>query len=511
MGDKTDSHAAPLRGPALGLAAFAIALGNFLVVLDTTIVNVSVPTISGSLGVSTSQGTWAITAYAVAAAITVPLTGWLTRRFGAQRVFILCYVGFGALSLLCGISQSLGMLVICRVLLGLCGGPLMPLAQTLLLRIFSKERAATASVIWAMTTTSGPIVGPILGGTLCDGPGWQWIFFVVVPFALIGSAVVWWFMRGQRDPTEPATLDGVGLGLLIIWVGTLQILLDQGRDLDWFASAEIDILATISAIGFFAFLIWVLTDENPIVDLRIFRHFGFTALCINYSIAYGAFFASLVLLPLWLQENMDYTATWAGYATGIMGILAVLWAPVTGKLIKRFDPRLILFLGVGGFGLISLWRAFFTPEITFGQMAWPTFLSGMCMVMFLIPATGLILASVSNAETANAAGLSNFLRTLAGAFATSLVETSWSNAGRSNQTELAGAMTNGLDSLNGMIAAGMPHDAAVFRLAGLVQGQSVMLATTHLFAIIGAIFLVAAALVWVTPKPKGPIEATAAH
>src|ERR1700761_7185464 len=141
MGDNTAPHGAALRGPALGLAAFAIALGNFLVVLDTTIVNVSVPTISGSLGVSTDQGTWAITAYAVAAAITVPLTGWLTKRFGAQRVFLLCYVGFGALSLLCGISQSLGMLVICRVLLGLCGGPLMPLAQTLLLRIFPSEKA----------------------------------------------------------------------------------------------------------------------------------------------------------------------------------------------------------------------------------------------------------------------------------------------------------------------------------------------------------------------------------
>jgi DHA2 family multidrug resistance protein len=511
VSDGPEAHGSALNGFALGLAAFTIALGNFLVVLDTTIVNVSVPTISGSLGVSTSQGTWIITAYAVAAAITVPLTGWLTNRFGAQRIFILCYVGFGALSLLCGVSQSLSMLVLCRVLLGLCGGPLMPLAQTLLLRIFPTKKAGTASVIWAMTTTTGPVVGPILGGTLCDGPGWEWIFFVVVPFAGFGSAITWWLMRGQNDPTEPARLDGVGLGLLIIWVGALQILLDQGRDLDWFASSEIDILATVSAIGFLAFLIWVLTDAAPIVDLRIFRHFGFSALCINYSIAYGAFFASLVLLPLWLQENKDYTATWAGYATGIMGILAVLWAPVTGKLISRFDPRLVLFLGVGGLGLISLWRAFFTPDITFVQMAWPTLLSGMCMVMFLIPATGLILASVGSAETANAAGLSNFLRTLAGAFATSLVETGWSNAGRANQTELASAMVNGRQSLDALIARGVPHDEAVFRLSTLVQNQSIMLATTQLFTVIAVIFLVAALLVWLTPKPKGPIESSGAH
>jgi DHA2 family multidrug resistance protein len=509
----SDSSSPPkhLTGATLAIAALAVALGNFLVVLDTTIVNVSVPTISGGLGVSTSEGTWVITAYAVAAAITVPLTGWLTRRLGAHCVFTICYIAFGALSLLCGISQSLSMLVICRVLLGLAGGPLMPLAQTLLLRIFPPQKASLATVIWAMTTTTGPIAGPILGGTLCDGPGWQWIFFIVVPFAFIGGTTVWWILRDQKDPTEPARLDSVGLGLLVIWVGALQIMLDQGHDHDWFASTEIDVLAIVATIGFIAFLIWVLTDKEPIVDLRIFRHLGFSALCASYSIAYGAFFASLVVLPLWLQGNMNYTATWAGYATGIMGVLAVIWAPVTGKLVNKFDPRLILSFGIGGLGLISMWRTLFNQDITFLQMAWPTFLSGMCMVMFLIPATGLILASVGHEETANAAGLSNFLRTIAGAFATSLVQTGWANSETRNQTELAGAMLNGNAAIDAAVASGMSHDAAVFNLARLVQSQSLMLATIDIFGMIAFVFMVAAALVWVSPKPKGPIEASAAH
>uniref|UniRef100_UPI003563F4DB MFS transporter n=1 Tax=Novosphingobium sp. TaxID=1874826 RepID=UPI003563F4DB len=182
--------AGPLTGTKLLLAAFAIGMGNFLVVLDTTIANVSVPTIAGALGVSSSQGTWVITSYAVAEAITVPLTGWLSRRFGAQRVFIICYLAFAVLSLLCGLSSSLGMLIGGRVLLGLFGGPIMPLSQMLLLRIFPPEKATLGTVLWAMTTLVGPVAGPILGGIICDSIGWEWIFFIKVPIAIAGGMAV---------------------------------------------------------------------------------------------------------------------------------------------------------------------------------------------------------------------------------------------------------------------------------------------------------------------------------
>lgn len=503
--------AAPLTGVRLYAAAVLIGLGNFLVVLDTTIANVSIPTIAGDLGVSSSQGTWVITSYAVAEAITVPLTGWLTARFGAQRTFITCFIAFAALSLLCGLSSSLGMLIGSRVLLGLVGGPIMPLSQMLLLRIFPKEKATMATVIWAMTTLTGPVAGPILGGIICDEIGWEWIFFIKVPVAAAGGLGVWWLLRGQADPTAKAFIDKVGLLLLVVWVGALQIMLDEGRNHDWFNSHEIVALAVIAAVGFVAFLIWELTEENPIVDLRIFRHRGFVGAALTYAVGFGAFFASIVLLPLWLQANMGYTATWAGYATGIMGILAVVCAPLVGKAVEKFDPRLVVCLGILGLGLIMVWRMGFASNVTFLQMAWPTMITGVFMVMFFVPVTGLAMASVEPHEQANAAGISNFMRTLAGAFATSIVQTGWYNAARENQTELAGAMANGQQAMDAMIAQGASQDVATNLLTHVVEGQSVMLSTLNMFAAIAICFGFAATLIWLVPKPKGPIDTSGAH
>jgi DHA2 family multidrug resistance protein len=505
------ASARPLTGAPLIAGALLIGLGNFLVVLDTTIANVSVPTIAGSLGVSSTQGTWVITSYAVAEAITVPLTGWLSRRFGAQRVFLSCYIGFAIVSLLCGLASSLGMLLACRVLLGLVGGPIMPLSQMLLLRIFPKEKATFGTVLWAMTTLIGPVAGPILGGIICDSIGWSWIFFIKVPIAAGGGLVLLYLLRGQPDPKGPAKVDKMGLGLLVLWVGALQIMLDEGRNKDWFASSEICVLAVIAVVGFIAFLIWELTEANPIVDLRIFRHRGFGAAATTYAVGFGAFFASIVILPLWLQTNMGYTATWAGYATGIMGILAVLCAPLVGKAVDRVDARLIVSLGILWLAAVMVSRMSFTPDVTFLQMAWPTLLTGPAMVMFFVPVTGLAMASVGPHEQANAAGLSNFMRTLAGAFATSLVQTGWSNAARTNQTELAGAMHNGQATIDAMTANGAPHDTAVTMLSGLVESQSITLATLNMFADIAICLVFAAGIIWLAPKPKGPIDTSGAH
>lgn len=504
-------QARPLTGAKLLLAALAIGLGNFLVVLDSTIANVSVPTIAGYLGVSSSQGTWVITSYAVAEAITVPLTGWLSRRFGAQRVFIVCYFAFAVISLLCGMSTSIGMLIGCRVLLGLFGGPIMPLSQMLLLRIFPPEKATLGTVLWAMTTLVGPVAGPILGGIICDSIGWQWIFFIKVPIAALGGLAVLVLLRGRHDPTERATIDKVGLGLLVVWIAALQIMLDEGRNHDWFASAEIQILAVIAAIGFAAFVIWELTEKEPIVDLRIFRHRGFSASALTYAVGFGAFFASLVILPLWLQQNMGYTATWAGYATGIMGILAIVSAPVVGVAVEKFDARLVVSLGILGLSMVTGWRMAFNSDVTFLQMAWPTLLTGPFMVMFFVPVSGLAMASVRPEEQANAAGMSNFMRTLAGAFATSLVQTGWADAARKNQTELAGAMKNGQSTIENMMTGGASHESATGMLTQIVEGQSVMLATLNMFAVVTVCFLFAAALIWLSPKPKGPIDTSGAH
>ena len=509
---QNDGTAPPLTGLPLYIAAILIGLGNFLVVLDTTIANVSVPTIAGNLGVSSTQGTWVITSYAVAEAITVPLTGWLAKKFGAQRTFITCYLGFAAISLLCGMANSLGMLLGMRVLLGLVGGPIMPLSQMLLLRVFPKEKATLATVIWAMTTLIGPVAGPILGGIICDNYGWAWIFFIKVPIAAGGGLVLMMLMKGQADPKFPAFIDKVGLVLLIVWVGALQIMLDEGRNKDWFNSPEIQTLGIIALIGFIAFMIWELTEKNPIVDLRIFRYRGFVGAATTYAVGFGGFFASIVILPLWLQSNMGYTATWAGYATGIMGILAVLSAPFVGKACEKFDPRFIVCGGVLGLAGIMVWRMWtFNSDVTFLQMAWPTLVTGVFMVMFFVPVTGLAMASVDHDEQANAAGLSNFMRTLAGAFATSLIQSEWSNATRSNTTELANAMQHGKAAVDAMLAQGIPLENARAILAMVVDQQAVMLATLNMFGVIAICLGFAATIIWLVPKPKGPIDTSGAH
>jgi len=505
-------EAAPLTGFKLYAAAILIGLGNFLVVLDTTIANVSIQTIAGSLGVSSTQGTWVITSYAVAEAITVPLTGWLAMRFGAQRTFIVCYLAFAVGSFLCGMSGSLGMLLGMRVLLGLFGGPIMPLSQMLLLRIFPKEKATLATVIWAMTTLIGPVAGPILGGIICDNYGWEWIFYIKVPIAAGGGLALMMLMRGQRDPMAPAFIDKVGLALLVIWVAALQIMLDEGRNKDWFNDHHIQVYGIVALVGFIAFVIWELTEKNPIVNLKIFRHRGFVGAALTYSVAFGAFFASIVILPLWLQTNMGYTATWAGYATGIMGILAVMSAPLVGKAVGKFDPRLIVFGGIVGLAAIMLWRMWsFNSDVTFLQMAWPTLITGVFMVMFFVPVTGLAMASVEPDEQANAAGISNFMRTLAGAFATSLIQSRWSDATRVNNTEIANAMPHGQAAVDAMTAQGIPAESATAMLSQVVEGQSVMLATLNMFGLIALCLGVAAALIWFVPKPKGPIDTSGAH
>ena len=314
----------PMSGAALWIGGGLLALANFMAVLDTTIANVSVPNIAGGLAVSPSQGTWVITSYDVAEAITVPLTGWLARRFGAVRVFVLAMLGFGLFSALCGLAPSLGMLIVFRVGQGLAGGPMMPLSQTLLRRIFPERLQPAALGLWGMTVVVGPIAGPLLGGILCDAAGWPWVFYINVPIALVAGFFAWQVLHGAETETQRDPVDFVGLGLLILWIGALQYMLDRGKDLDWFQSPLIVALALVAIVGFAAFVIWELTDSHPIVDLRIFRHVGFTTATLIMCLTFGCFFASVVLVPLWLQTSLGYTAEWAGRVTAWQGVLAVV-------------------------------------------------------------------------------------------------------------------------------------------------------------------------------------------
>src|SRR5215472_17117253 len=346
-----------LHGAALFSTIFLLALANFMAVLDLTIVNVAVPHIAGSLAVSPNEGTWVITSYAVAEAITVPLTGWLASRFGAVKVFATAAALFGLFSMLCGFAPSLQLLVVFRVLQGCSGGPLMPMSQTLLLRVTPPRHAQLGLGLQTMTTIMAPIAGPVLGGLLTDTVGWPWAFFINIPISIFVSFSVWNLLKSREIGTVRQPVDYVGLTLLVIWIGALQIMLDNGQDDDWFASSFIVTLTFIAGLGFVAFLIWELTDEHPIVDLSVFGNRTFSVMAAAMAFTFGSFFATVVLIPLWLQTNMGYTATWAGYVMAFQGVLGVMIAPVAAMLVSRTDPRYLMSADMAILAGVTFWRS----------------------------------------------------------------------------------------------------------------------------------------------------------
>nr|WP_218035985.1 DHA2 family efflux MFS transporter permease subunit [Sphingobium sp. 15-1] len=492
------------------LAGLTLALSNFMVVLDLTIANVSVPHIAGNLGISADQGTWIITSYAVAEAICVPLTGWLAQRFGAVRLFILGMVGFGLFSLLCGLSMSLGMIVVCRIGQGLCGGPLMPMSQTLLMRIFPPEQRGRVMGLWAMTTLLGPAMGPIIGGYISDNWSWHWIFFINLPIAVlcVFSAMV--LLPPVETERVKLPIDYIGLALLIFWIGCLQIMLDIGRDHDWFGDPLIVVLAVLAAVGFCVFIIWELTEEHPIVDLRVFRHVGFTSGVFTLALCFGAYFAGIVVIPQWLQMSMGYTAAWAGLATAFTAMTAIFVAPVAGRLINKVDVRIMISGAVAWIGLMTLWRAHWTTDADFWTIALPQLVQGFGMPFFMIPLTTLTLGSVRPEETASAAGMQNFLRTLAVAISTSLVLTGWGDGQRVSRNEMVGRL-NADATMADLTSRGFTQDQARQMVANLVDAQAQLVSMDHVFFIAALVLFLAAAVVWLAPRPMAKVEASAAH
>jgi DHA2 family multidrug resistance protein len=499
-----------LTGGALLAAGFILSFANFMVVLDMTIANVSVPNIAGGLGVSANQGTWVITSYAVAEAITVPLTGWLAQRFGSVRTFVTAMAFFGLFSALCGFAPSLSVLVVLRVLQGLAGGPMMPLSQTLLLRVFPKEQAGKAMGLWAMTTVVGPIAGPILGGLICDSYSWPWVFFINVPFAIGFSVMSWRMLANQETPTKRAPIDFTGLGIMVVWIAALQIMLDQGEDLDWFNSPLIVGLLVIAIIGFLAFLIWELTAANPIVNLRVFANRGYAIGCVVMCLCFGSYFAAVVIVPLWLQTNLGYTATWAGYAVAPGGVFAVIMSPIVARLMTKVDPRALLFVGVAGLAATMAMRSGFASNINFAAIVVPQFAQGIFMPLFFVPVFALSLGALKPQDIAGGAGLLSFTRTMAGAFATCIATTFWSDTARKNRVQLLN-QTDSHAAVHQMTGLGLSPGQAVRQVEGLIQSQSVMLATDKLFLAIAILMAIAAFSVLLIPKPKRAAAPTAVH
>lgn len=492
------------------LAGIVLALSNFMVVLDLTIANVSVPHIAGNLAITPDQGTWIITSYAVAEAICVPLTGWLAQRFGVVRLFILGMIGFGIFSLLCGLSMTLGMIIFCRIGQGLCGGPLMPMSQTLLLRIYPPEQRGKVMGLWAMTTMLGPAMGPIIGGYISDNWSWHWIFFINLPIAVVCVLSALVLLRPAETERKKVPVDFIGLGLLIFWIGALQIMLDIGRDHDWFGDPLIVALAIMAGIGFLVFLIWELTEEHPIVDLRVFRHIGFTSGVFTLALSFGAYFGTIVIIPQWLQMSMGYTAVWAGLATAFTAMTALTTAALAARLLGKMDVRIMISGAVLWLAMTVFWRAHWTPDADFWTIAMPQIVQGFGMSFFMIPLTTLTLGSVRPEETASAAGMQNFLRTIAIAVSTSLVLTEWGNGQRVTRNELVSTMDSS-GAVNQLMQNGFSREQALQTISNLVDQQSTVVSMNHVFFVSALIVCATALLVWLAPRPKAIVDSSAAH
>ncbi len=493
---------APLKGSTLVLGTIAVSLATFMNVLDTSIANVSLTAIAGDLGVSPEQGTWVITSFGVANAISLPLTGWLTQRYGQVRLFTASIMLFALASLACGLAPSLELLIFFRVIQGAVAGPMIPLSQALLLSSYPPEKAGTALGFWSITTLVAPVVGPLLGGWITDNISWPWIFYINIPVGLVAAAATWSIYRERETSTRKLPIDAVGLGLLVLWVGSLQVMLDKGKDLDWFNSPMIVAFAVTAALGFALFLAWEITEEHPVVDLRLFKNRNFAMGTLALGLGFGAYFGSVVLLPLWLQQNMGYTATLAGLALAPVGALAILLTPIVGRNIHRVDPRILASISFAIFAVVMYMRGEFTTQADFRTILIPTIIQGAAVSCFFIPLVTITLAGLAPREIPAASGLNNFVRITLGSFGTSISTTLWDHRATLHHAQLAEHITafdpTGLQALQAMQASGMTHEQSLGFLNYMINQQASLMSATDIFRASAYLFAGLIFVVWLT-------------
>lgn len=494
----------PLQGTKLAVGTIALSLATFMNVLDTSIANVSIPAIAGDTGVSPDEGTWVITSFAVSSAISVPLTGWLAQRFGQVRIFLVATLAFTLASFLCGLAPNLQVLIAFRILQGAVAGPMIPMSQALLLSSYPPERAGSAMAMWAMTTLVAPIVGPPLGGWISDNLSWPWIFFINIPVGLISAALTASIFRNRESITRKRPIDFVGLILLVLWVGSMQMMLDKGRELDWFASPMITALCAIAIVSFVIFLIWELTEIHPIVDLSLFGIRNFAVGTIGLALAYGLFFGNVILIPLWLQQYMNYTATQAGLSIAPVGLLALALSPWVGRNVNRFDPRMLASISFIVFAYVMWMRSEFSTNADWDTIVLPAVIQGIAVSCMFIPMTTILLSGLPPERIPAATGLSNFFRMSAAAFGTSITTTMWDDRARLHHARLVESITNFNTPTNMAIgqlhAAGFTKTQSLGILNRMIDVQSYTLSADELFYGAAAAFLMLVGVVWLA-KP----------
>ena len=436
------------------LIAVAVMLATFMEVLDTSIAAVALPYIAGSLSATNDEATWVLTSYLVANAIVLPASSWFSLRFGRKRFLLFCIFLFTVSSFLCGAATSLGMILLARALQGAGGGALQPLSQSILLETFPPQKRGMAMAVFALGVVVAPVLGPTLGGWLTDTYSWRWAFYINIP---VGAFAVFMISRFVEDPpyiknAHPGKFDGLGLGLLAVWLGALQIILDKGQEDDWFGATWIRWATGILIISFFAFLIREFRHDKPLVDLRVFRHRNFAIGCLLIGLFGAAIYGLVTLLPLFYQELMGYTALAAGWAVSPRGVGAILAMPMIGYLTAKIDNRLLIAFGFGLFAVTSIWFSQVNLAIGPWSFLWAIVLSGFGSGCVFVPLSTTTMAFLKNEEIGNASGLYNLLRNIGGSIGISIVNTIVARHAQVHRNELGASLSQGRVEVQGAVA-----------------------------------------------------------
>lgn len=484
------------------VVTFSVMLATFMEVLDTTVVNVSIPHIAGNLASTNEEGTWVVTSYLVSNAIVLPISGWLANHMGRKRLLLTCVAGFTVTSLCCGMATSLTQLIIFRVLQGLSGGGLQPLAQAILLETFPKERHGHAMAAFSIGILLAPILGPTLGGWITDNYTWRWIFYLNLP---VGVLSLFLMNKFVFDPhyvkRSGARVDLWGIGFLALGIGSLQVLLDTGQRKDWFASNYIRTFTAFCVIGLVAMIIRELMTDHPVVDLRVLKNRSFSAGVFLMSMLGFVLYASLVLLPLYLQTLMGYPAYNSGLALSPRGIGALLFTPLAGHLTTKTDPRRLLVVGIviGSITMFDL--SGLNLNAGFWDIFWAQILQGISLSFLFIPIAALATARIRAEEMGNATSIFNLMRNIGGSVGIAIMTTFLARRSQVHQNHLAANVTAGSPQtqrlLEGLKANFHMHGAdsvtasrkAIGAIYGMVQQHAAMLAFIEAFWLMGVVFL----------------------
>ena len=497
----------PLHGIHLVLATLALGLGSFMNILDISIANVSLPSIAGDFAISPTQGTWVITSYAVSEAIMLPLTGWLAGRFGDIRQFTVATLLFTLASFFCGASQSFELLLFSRVLQGIVGASMIPLSQSLIIKAFPPEKRGAALGIWALTTIVAPVLGPIIGGWLTDNYIWRYVFFINIPFGILCAFSVSKTMKGRESTIVKKPIDKVGLALLTLGIGTLQILLDKGNELDWFASTTIVTLAVVSFVSLTVFVIWELGEEHPIVDLRLFEIRNFLVASICLTVGSFAFYIFVVIGPLWMQTQMGYTPTTAGEVMAVTGILSLFFGPFFGVNLGKIGAREIATVGFIAFGISAWASGSISTDVSFQHLQLVRLLMGLGIAGFFVPMTAISLSQLRPDQISSGTGLTNFLRNMGGSVGTAVGATLWQDQAaesHANLVEHIGLGSYGYDQFVAtMTSQGLLEGERTQYLERLINSQAYLLSTNKLMMMSGIIMVCLVPIVWFAKPPFG--------